>query len=172
MTVNATKHCIKCSNEFNPTPRQMRDCAYRCLPCERAYRAVLRGGYTHGPRQDRERIIREKQLPYIATPETGCWLWEGSWTSDGYGRIGSGKRGGMLLAHRLSYQTHVGPIPAGMQVCHQCDTPPCINPGHLFLGTAKDNSDDKWRKGRARPGGRKQAARIAKRTAGAQRVAA
>ena len=41
-----------------------------------------------------------------------------------------------------------GPIPAGMQVLHRCDNPPCVRPDHLFLGTNKDNVDDKMAKGR------------------------
>jgi HNH endonuclease len=43
--------------------------------------------------------------------------------------------------------TH-GEIPEGMQVLHKCDTRPCVNPDHLFLGTNNDNVQDKIRKGR------------------------
>jgi hypothetical protein len=46
----------------------------------------------------------------------------------------------------------VGPIPDDMGICHRCDTPPCVNPDHLFLGTQKDNMADCAAKGRLATG--------------------
>lgn len=83
-------------------------------------------------------------------PNSGCWLWIGGVNQAGYGVIlyGSGEKNG--LAHRLSWRLHKGPISDGLHVLHRCDVPCCVNPDHLFLGTNKDNVDDKVSKGRAK----------------------
>lgn len=56
------------------------------------------------------------------------------------------------LAHRVSYVIYKGNIPPGMDVCHTCDVPTCVNPDHLFLGTRHDNHKDMIEKRRG--GGR------------------
>lgn len=80
-----------------------------------------------------------------------CWIWQGSKGKQGYGNVGIRVARGVsktVLAHRCSYQAFVGEIADGMCVLHRCDNPSCINPDHLFLGTNKDNVDDKVGKGR------------------------
>ena len=61
-------------------------------------------------------------------------------------------KGKKILAHRLNYIAHHGPIPDGMVVCHRCDNPSCIAIDHLFVGTQQENIADMWRKGRQRWG--------------------
>jgi hypothetical protein len=73
-----------------------------------------------------------------------CWEWQGYVDKLGYGRLGK-KR-----AHRMSYEKHKGPIPAGLMVCHSCDNRKCINPEHLWIGTQTDNMRDMAAKGRSR----------------------
>lgn len=74
-----------------------------------------------------------------------CWIWNGTVNQDGYGhfRPGSFSRGvKQWRAHRFAWHITFGSIPEGMLVCHRCDTPRCVNPDHLFIGSVADNRED------------------------------
>lgn len=88
---------------------------------------------------------REKfESKFIPEPNSGCWLWIGAgWP---YGLLKH--KGIRWIAPRFSWTIYRGPIPDGMYILHRCDTPPCVNPDHLFIGTAKDNMIDRSQKGR------------------------
>lgn len=88
-------------------------------------------------------------------PQTGCWIWQASLSTNGYGQIKFGDR--PVLAHRVSWILHHGEIPKDgskygtMNVLHKCDNQLCVNPDHLFLGDQSDNaldavSKDRWGK--------------------------
>lgn len=78
---------------------------------------------------------------------SGCWIWVGSKSKTGYGKITF--HGEQIYAHRAMWEALNGLIPDGLSVLHKCDNPPCVNPNHLFLGTLKDNSYDRDTKGRS-----------------------
>lgn len=83
-----------------------------------------------------------------------CWMWLAS-TSHGYGQFNDtvNDKKHDIQAHRYSYQiAHNVTLTHDEFVCHSCDTPGCVNPAHLFLGTSKDNTQDMVNKGRARGG--------------------
>lgn len=80
-----------------------------------------------------------------------CWLWRGTLDRKGYGILKS--KGRKLKAHRLLWIISHGDIPVGIGyhgtcVLHRCDTPQCVNPAHLFIGSCADNIRDKVQKGR------------------------
>lgn len=79
-----------------------------------------------------------------------CWTWIGCLHKQGYGLMNV--NGKTMKAHRVSYELHLGPIPAGMCVLHQCDNTSCVAPAHLSIGTQADNIRDMVAKGRNRSG--------------------
>lgn len=80
-----------------------------------------------------------------------CWLWQGYITPRGYGVFSVDRR--RVPAHRFAWMASRGPIPDGLEVCHQCDRTACVNPSHLFVGSHRDNHLDSVRKGRKRAWG-------------------
>jgi hypothetical protein len=72
----------------------------------------------------------------------GCWEWTGDKNSQGYGVYS--QKGKTHSAYRLSYRLFNGEIRKYKKniICHTCDNPGCVNPGHLYAGTAQNNTDD------------------------------
>lgn len=85
-------------------------------------------------------------------PFHDCWEWMAQLNNKGYGVIWVSTKDGCHLAHRISYTLFVGNVPAGKFVCHKCDNPSCVNPRHLWLGSAKENTGDMMSKNRVAKG--------------------
>lgn len=99
----------------------------------------------------------------VVRPDLGaCHLWTGARSGkrggtgpDAYGVFGWDSKQRAMRAHRAAWLIHRGAIPRGLSVLHKCDTPLCVNPAHLFLGTQLTNMRDRQAKGRW-AGGRPQ----------------
>ena len=105
-----------------------------------------------GVRSKRYPPLEERFAALVVKTET-CWLWQGKPNTSGYGTIRDGGR--KHRVHRIAWEWANGPIPDGMLVLHSCDTPRCVNPAHLSLGTVRDNNYDRDAKGRTKTPARK-----------------
>lgn len=90
-----------------------------------------------------EDILLEELLYKIEILDNDCWKYLGRLDGGGYGRFKH------ELAHRESYKLYKGDIPKGLYVLHKCNNPSCCNPDHLYAGTAKQNTEDMIKSGRA-----------------------
>lgn len=93
-----------------------------------------------------EKALNRFESKFIPEPNTGCWLWTATSVKYGYGTFHW--RGKDRYAHRVSWELYRGTWPSTLCVLHKCDTPACVNPEHLFLGSRTDNNADCVSKGR------------------------
>lgn len=102
--------------------------------------------FTRQPKVTAERFARfeAKTMP---VPFSGCVIWLAGTNEHGYGIFWNGER--LEKAHRFALRAHGVILPDYADVCHKCDTPACVNPLHVFMGTAQANTDDMWAKSRA-----------------------
>ena len=91
----------------------------------------------------------ERFMAKVHKAENGCWLWTAYRMRNGYGNFRTPLR--HELAHRASYRLFIGVLDA-RDVMHSCDTPSCVNPEHLSLGTRFENMQDAKSKMRMRTG--------------------
>lgn len=137
-----TTNCAYCNKEFQIQRKRIKEnnnfCTFSCRSKLYNQKREAEGFYKSATERFYECVDKESS-------PSGCWLWIGSIMDSGYGRFYSGHDGDKRYwaAHRYSFRMHNPFTPMeGLFVCHHCDTPRCVRPSHLFLGTNSDNMKD------------------------------
>lgn len=114
--------------------------------CHKHYLRWRKRGTVDLPQRSRADV--EVFIQGLAAELNGCVLWPRSVDRKGYGWVRS--NGKVTKAHRVALATRLGrPITPGAFACHTCDTPTCVNPEHLYEGTAATNNADRYRRSKA-----------------------
>lgn len=135
--------CPVCGSVFARYPSQLNTIG-KIRVCSRKCRNVL------GREARRESYARsfEDRFWKRVKKSSGCWEWQGSTTSAGYGSVAHGGRD--YQTHRVAYELHFNTkIPDNLYVLHECDNRRCVRPDHLRVGTHIDNMADMRSKGRS-----------------------
>lgn len=114
------------------------------------------------------RPVGERFAAFVGPPDAkGCRLWLGR-LANGYGRIQVNGRA--TKAHRVALELSGVPVPRDAIVCHRCDNRRCVNPAHLYVGTHKDNANDRETRGRGIRGDTHHKSKLTRKTVAAMRV--
>ena len=148
-----------CGRHHSTTTNHLRGGSTRSCGCDSSRSKVGERSASRAAAADPKEYLAQRSKKVAS----GCIEWLAAKTSRGYGAAHF--HGRYVIAHRLSYVAHVGPIPALGVVCHSCDNPLCINPEHLWIGSQQDNMNDKVEKCRHSHGAKHGRAKLSEQQA-------
>jgi len=134
--------CLECSIMFGKYRKVLNFCSRKCA--KKFQSKKYQSDYIE---KTKERFVKN----FRECEKTGCWVWTKDY-KDSYGRGYLWFKGTTILASRVSYMLYCGEIPKEICVCHTCDNYSCVNPKHFFLGSHKDNAEDRVNKQRSANG--------------------
>lgn len=146
MSKYITKTCPVCGKEFTVPSKngKTKTCSRECRYISSSRTLAVVNTYT----TEQASAAFWAKVSRSSDPNA-CWEWTGYSDKDGYGLWRW--QGKTRRVNRISYEIAHGSFDESLQVLHSCDTPRCLNPSHLFLGTQQDNMDDMIRKHRENP---------------------
>lgn len=141
------KKCAECSSVFHRYASQL--VGFSNVFCSNGCRYTFERKRRRLLSADKNTQL-QRFFKNVKKADNGCWEWTGSVAGVApmqYAKFSINRTS--LRAHRWIYEvTNNVKIREGMYLCHSCDNTICVNPAHLFQGTAKDNMQDCAKKGR------------------------
>lgn len=144
--------CEKCGNKFNWSRSKFQTIPKFCSRKCKGHTGFRPGSTLFISEMTNEQKFErlKKSFEKHVIRQEGCWSWKGPIDKGGYSVMSCRPEIGSNKGHKASWLIYHGEIPKYMYICHKCDNPICTNPDHLWIGTSKQNNDDKISKGRAR----------------------
>lgn len=141
-TNNKYWHCIcACGIERDVVGHALKAGNSKSCGCKGSRSTMGARSHTFDHTKPHKDVIPTEVLFWRKVKKTeSCWLWTANTHSFGYGLFSVNRK--TISAHRYSYILHKGDIPSGLVIRHKCNTPNCVNPEHLELGTQADNIQD------------------------------
>lgn len=103
-----------------------------------------------------------RMLRRCVRTDDGCWMFTGATNSRGYSQVCSGRKSKSILGHQLAVMVRGDVVPDAHNIDHRCHNSAsceagrhcphrrCVNPSHLRVVPAVENTRRRWEDKRVR----------------------